>query len=97
LLTGAVIASGIVALIVFFRISPWRPPWQMQASAQVVEAVDRAMRALRHLEETVGDEAWRLSNPRAARSTQETLKRLERVHDLLDRAPAPTDGPAAPT
>jgi UDP-GlcNAc:undecaprenyl-phosphate GlcNAc-1-phosphate transferase len=96
-LTGAVIASGIVALIVFFRISPWRPPWQMQASAQVVEAVDRAMRALRHLEETVGDEAWRLSNPRAARSTQETLKRLERVHDLLDRAPAPTDGPAAPT
>jgi hypothetical protein len=42
------------------------------------------MSALRHLEDAVGDEAWRLSNPKAARSTHETLKRLEKVRALLE-------------
>lgn len=88
LLTVVVAAGGLVALGFFLRTDTWRPPWQMQASAKVVEAVERAMGALRHLEEAVGDEAWRLSNPRAARSTQETLRRLERVHSLLEHDPS---------
>jgi UDP-GlcNAc:undecaprenyl-phosphate GlcNAc-1-phosphate transferase len=94
-LTAAVMAGGVVALVVFARMEPWRPPTQMQASAEVVDAVERAMRALRHLEDAVGEEAWRLSNPRAARSTQETLKRLERVHTLLER-PSETGGQTQP-
>ncbi len=93
-ITAVIALGGVASLLVFLRIAPWRPPWQMQASAQVVEAVDRAMRALRHLEDAVGDGAWRLSNPRAAKSTQETLRRLERVHTLLEREPA--EGGAAP-
>lgn len=84
-LVGLVGAGGLTALVMFLRMAPWKPPWQLQASEQVVQAVHRAMRALRGLEEAVGDEAWRLSDPRAARSTQETLRRLERVRALLER------------
>ena len=88
-------AGGLVALAVFVRMPAWKPPWQLEASEQVVQAVHRAMRALKELEEAVGDEAWRLSDPRAARSTQETLRRLERVRDLLEKGPPPaaTDPP----
>jgi UDP-GlcNAc:undecaprenyl-phosphate/decaprenyl-phosphate GlcNAc-1-phosphate transferase len=97
---AAVTIAGLVSLRAFLRMAPWKPPWQLEASEQVVQAVHRAMRALRGLEEAVGDEAWRLSDPRAARSTQETLRRLERVRRLLDAAPqgaAPDAGPQHPS
>jgi UDP-GlcNAc:undecaprenyl-phosphate GlcNAc-1-phosphate transferase len=81
------VAGGIASLVVFLRMEPWRPPWQLRASGEVVVAVERAMAALRNLEDAVGEQAWRLSNPRAARSTQETLRRLERVRHLLETAP----------
>jgi UDP-GlcNAc:undecaprenyl-phosphate GlcNAc-1-phosphate transferase len=92
-LAAVVVVGGLAALLTFLRMDAWRPPSQMQASVDVMDAVERAMRALRHLEESVGEEAWRLSNPRAAKSTQETLRRLERVHTLLDRAPDPAAEP----
>ena len=88
--------GGLAALVVFLRMPAWRPPWQLEASEQVVQAVHRAMRALKALEEAVGDEAWRLSDPRAARSTQETLRRLERVRDLLEKGPPPAAPDPAP-
>lgn len=89
--------GGVAALVVFMRIPAWRPPWQLEVSEQVVQAVHRAMRALKELEEAVGDEAWRLSDPRAARSTQETLRRLGRVQDLLERgSPPATPDPGPP-
>ena len=84
---GVFVIAGAASLVVFLRMEPWRPPWQLRASGEVVAAVERAMGALRHLEEAVGEQAWRLSNPRAARSTQETLRRLERVRHLLETAP----------
>jgi UDP-GlcNAc:undecaprenyl-phosphate GlcNAc-1-phosphate transferase len=88
--------GGLAALVVFLRMPAWRPPWQLEASEHVVQAVHRAMRALKALEEAVGDEAWRLSDPRAARSTQETLRRLERVRDLLDKGPPPAASERTP-
>jgi UDP-GlcNAc:undecaprenyl-phosphate GlcNAc-1-phosphate transferase len=89
--------GGVAALVAFLRMPAWKPPWQLEASEQVVQAVHRAMRALKELEDAVGDEAWRLSDPRAARSTQETLRRLERVRDLLDKGPAaPASDPPPP-
>jgi UDP-GlcNAc:undecaprenyl-phosphate GlcNAc-1-phosphate transferase len=96
-----VTVAGLVSLATFLRMAPWTPPWQLEASEQVVQAVHRAMRALRGLEEAVGDEAWRLSDPRAARSTQETLRRLERVRSLLESGPsggqsAPSPDPGPP-
>ena len=94
---AVVVAAGSAALVVFSRMEPWTPPWQLEASETVVQAVHRAMRALRQLEEAVGDEAWRLSDPRAAKSTQETLRRLERVRSLLDTgAEAPGTPPGTP-
>jgi UDP-GlcNAc:undecaprenyl-phosphate/decaprenyl-phosphate GlcNAc-1-phosphate transferase len=93
LLTGLFAAGGALALVTFIRIPAWSPPSQMKVSVEVMDAVERAMKALRHLEEAVGEEAWRLSNPRAARSTQETLRRLERVRRLLER-PGPAGDPS---
>jgi UDP-GlcNAc:undecaprenyl-phosphate GlcNAc-1-phosphate transferase len=91
-----VVLGGIASLAVFLRMAPWTPPHQLEASEDVVNAVHRAMRALRSLEEAVGDEAWRLSDPRAARSAQETLKRLERVRRLLETpGPEPKAEPKA--
>ncbi len=90
-------AGGVASLAVFLRMPAWKPPWQLEASERVVQAVHRAMRALKGLEEAVGDEAWRLSDPRAARSTQETLRRLERVRDLLEQGPGkPASDPGPP-
>jgi UDP-GlcNAc:undecaprenyl-phosphate GlcNAc-1-phosphate transferase len=91
-----VAVGGVAALAAFLRMAPWKPPWQLEASEHVVQAVHRAMRALKSLEEAVGDEAWRLSDPRAARSTQETLRRLERVRDLLEKGPPPAASDPTP-
>lgn len=82
-LVALFVVAGAVALGVFLKLAPWTPPWHLEASEGVIDAVEHAMRSLRSLEETVGEEAWRLSNPRAAKSTQETLKRLERVQRML--------------
>jgi len=80
--------AGAITLFAFLRLEPWSPPWQLQESLRVTQSVHRAMRALRELEEALGHETWQLSDPRAARSTQETLRRLERVRSLLESAPS---------
>jgi hypothetical protein len=91
-LVAVVAVGGAVALRTFLRFSPWKPPWQMEASERLVQHVHQAMTALNQLEQVVGEEGLRLSDPRTARSTQETLKRLERVRRLLQGA-EDTSGP----
>ncbi len=86
LLAIAVALGGIVALRVFLSFPAWKPSWQLEASERLVQHVHQAMNALNQLEQVVTEEGLRLSDPRTARSTQETLKRLERVRRLLQGA-----------
>jgi hypothetical protein len=87
-LVALFVVAGVVALRAFLRMAPWKPPWQLEASTQFLDAVEDAISSLRQIETVVGEEAWRLSNPRAARSAHETIKRLERVRGLLEGGPA---------
>jgi len=82
-LAVAVALGGFFCLRVFLRLPAWKPSWQLEASERLVQHVHQAMTALNDLEQVVGEEGLRLSDPRTARSTQETLKRLERVRRLL--------------
>ncbi|MEX2393914.1 MAG: MraY family glycosyltransferase [Actinomycetota bacterium] len=94
-LVAVFVAAGLAALRVFLRMAPWKPPWQLQASTDFVVAVESAIGALKQIETVVGEEDWRLSNPRAARSAQETMRRLERVKELLEGSskPPPPESP----
>jgi UDP-GlcNAc:undecaprenyl-phosphate/decaprenyl-phosphate GlcNAc-1-phosphate transferase len=91
ILAAVVAAGGIVALRLFLNFEPWKPPGQLEASERLVQHVHQAMTALNQLEQVVTEEGLRLSDPRTARSTQETLKRLERVRRLLQEGQPGTD------
>ncbi len=82
-LTALVVVTGLASLWVFLHLDAWKPSWQMEASERLVQHVHQAMTALSELEQVVGEEGLRLSDPKTARSTQETLRRLERVRRLL--------------
>ena len=87
-LAALVAIGGAIALRTFLRFPAWKPPWQLESSERLVQHVHQAMTALNQLEQVVGEEGLRLSDPRTARSTQETLKRLERVRRLLQGSEA---------
>jgi UDP-GlcNAc:undecaprenyl-phosphate GlcNAc-1-phosphate transferase len=82
-LTAVIAVAGLVTLRVFLGLKTWRPSSQMEASERLVQHVHQAMTALSQLEQVVDEEGLHLSDPRTARSTQETLRRLERVRRLL--------------